>query len=407
MDFCSKLSALQIQASKVAQADDSCKVDGTYVVTGGTGFVGQRLCEMLVERGAKKVISFDIVPPTSLCWQSPKIEYIVGDLTDVEAITNACKGVDAVFHIAAAVGPFHPMALYERVNYGGTLNVLAACKSNNVNKLVMSSSPSTRMTGVDVDGLREDEMPQLPLPKYMQEYAKTKAMGEMAVTAACDGDFMAVSVAPHQVYGPRDNLFFPNIMEAAGTNMLRVFSSPRTGYGLNRVCFTHVDNYCHGLICGLKALYPGSPALGKFYIVTDGRTHPFEAGYLHFWEAIDEAAVGLGFRSLTTRWKLPTWLLFPVAYLSSFVGWVLRRPMKLNPFNVRMLTMHRWFDITNSETDLKYQPVIPFADGWKDNIEWFKTNWLPNFHDTARVAGLAQQSAAKIDVQAGTRATAE
>jgi nucleoside-diphosphate-sugar epimerase len=32
------------------------------VVTGGTGFVGQRLCEMLLERGAERVVSFDIVP---------------------------------------------------------------------------------------------------------------------------------------------------------------------------------------------------------------------------------------------------------------------------------------------------------------------------------------------------------
>jgi nucleoside-diphosphate-sugar epimerase len=42
----------------------------------------------------------------------------------------------------------------------------------------------------------------------------------------------------YQVYGPRDNLFLPNLLEAAGTGRLRVFAS-----GRNRICFTHVDNY--------------------------------------------------------------------------------------------------------------------------------------------------------------------
>ena len=37
-----------------------------------------------------------------------------------------------------------------------------------------------------------------------------------------------------------------------------------------QVSFTYVDNYCHGLILGYDALYPNSPALGKFYVVTDG-----------------------------------------------------------------------------------------------------------------------------------------
>jgi hypothetical protein len=42
-----------------------------------------------------------------------------------------------------------------------------------------------------------------------------------------------VAVAPHQVYGPRDNLFLPNILEAAGTGRLRVM-----GNGRNKICFT-------------------------------------------------------------------------------------------------------------------------------------------------------------------------
>jgi nucleoside-diphosphate-sugar epimerase len=383
------------------------KVPRVCVVTGGTGFVGQRLVEMLVERGAEKVVSFDVVPPKETFWRDPRIDYMVGDIADKEAVARACKGADCVWHVAAAVGPFHPAALYERVNYQGTLNVIEACKANKVPKLVMSSSPSTRFDGSDIQGLTEDTLPKLPQRAYLQEYAATKALGEMAVTAANSDELLTVAVAPHQVYGPRDNLFTPNMLEAAGNGTLRVFSAARTGYGMNRVCFTHVDNYCHGLILGERALVTKtSPAAGKFYIVTDGRTHPDPRGFAYFWKAADELVVAQGFTSIWSKMKLPLWFLMPIAYLCSLIGWIIGRNLKLNPFNVRVLTMHRWFDIANAERDLGFKPVIPFAAGWADAGQWFKAHWLPSFQRSHGLAGIAAQSQAKIDIQAAS-ATAD
>lgn len=373
------------------------------MVTGGTGFVGQRLVEMLVERGAERVVSFDIVPPQKdKFWQHPKIEYVVGDISDKAAVLRACAGADCVFHVAAIVGPFHPHDLYFRVNYEGTLNVLEACRAHRVPKLVMSSSPSTRFDGKDIDGLTEAEMPALPQRRYLQIYAETKAMGEMAVTKACSESLLTVAVAPHQVYGPRDNLFLPNVLEAAGNGHLRIFSCPATGYGRNRVCFTHVDNYCHGLLLGERALYPGSAALGKFYVVTDGDTHPFPAGYTHLWESLDQAGVAMGFDSVWSKLKLPTWLLYPVALVCELVSWALGLKLKLIRFNVRMMTMHRWFNIAAATRDLGYRPIVPFVGGWEDTQAWFRAHWLPKFHRSRGVAGIADQSQAKIDVQAAS-----
>merc|ERR1719331_900948 len=128
------------------------------------------------------------------------------------------------------------------------------------------------------------------------------------MTDACTDEFMTCAVAPHQVYGPRDKLFLPNLLEAAGTGRLRVF-----GAGRNRICFTHVDNYAHGLIIAENALFKGSPALGKFYIVTDGATHPHPEGYLYFWDVLEEAAVSMGFSSVKGRRALPMWLLWLLA----------------------------------------------------------------------------------------------
>ncbi|KAH9107168.1 hypothetical protein AeMF1_017437 [Aphanomyces euteiches] len=376
------------------------------VVTGGTGFVGQRVVEMLVERGAEKVVSFDIVPkPAQGYWDHPAIEYVVGDVANKQAVFDACKGADCVFHLAAAVGPFHPRDLYLRINYEGTLNVIEACKFHKVPKLVMSSSPSTRFDGSDIDGLTEDQLPHLPLPAYMQEYAETKAMAEMAVTAANSDTLLTVSIAPHQVYGPRDNLFIPNMLDAAASGALRVFSAPSSGYGLNKVCFTHVDNYAHALIIGERALYPGSPALAKFYITSDGDTHPFPEGYAYFWKVADELVVAMGLPALWDKMALPTWLLWPAAYVSEWVGWAIGKKFKLNKFTVRALTMHRWFNIDAAAKDLNYSPIIPFTTGWLDTHAWFRTNWMPKVLAAGKSTGygaIAAQSQAKIDVQAAT-----
>lgn len=132
------------------------------VVTGGSGFVGQRLVEMLVERGAKKyeerptscfnflgkrnlrygiismlmgpvllffrVVSFDVVERPMDVLEDDRILYIKGDIGNPADVERAVEGADCVWHVAALVGPFHPFERYERVNYYGTLNVIEACK---------------------------------------------------------------------------------------------------------------------------------------------------------------------------------------------------------------------------------------------------------------------------------------
>lgn len=396
--------ALTQEQIKASSREDYPPVPKVCCVTGGTGFVGTRLCEMLIERGAEKVISFDIVPKAKavLPWDDPRIVYVVGDISKYEDVYEALKGVECVWHLAAAVGPFHPKSLYEKVNYGGTVNVIRACKAHGIKKLVFSSSPSTRFKGSlfhrpNVDGLREEDMPKIPLNKYMQMYAATKAQGELAVREAVSDDFWTVAVAPHQVYGPRDNLFLPNMLEAAGTGKLRIF-----GHGENRICFSHVDNYCHGLIIAERKLYNCSPVLGKFYICTDGSTHPEPLAYCYFWKELDKAVVGMGFPSIGSKFHLPFWLLYLVALFCEVITMITGIVFKLNVFNVFVLTMNRWFDISAAENDLGYQPIIPFCDGWRDTIEWFRGNWLPKFNSQRNnsVFGLSTGSQQKIDIQA-------
>lgn len=372
--------------------DPGWNVPKSCVVTGGSGFVGQRLVEMLVERGAKRVVSFDISPTPKGASTRKEIVYFQGDLTDPAVVEKALEGSECVYHIAALVGPYHAAQAYIKVNYEGTVNVVEACKRLGIKRIVMSSSPSTRFPypNPEVDGLTEEQLFDVNggdfAPQFLQPYAETKALGEKYCRDACgtkDDDLLTIAVAPHQVYGPRDGLFLPSLLMVAGSGKLRIF-----GAGENSISFCHVDNYCHGLILGGEALYAGSPALGKFYIITDGPP-------LQFWKVLDEAVVAMGFTSLWTKFKLPTWFMMLLAHVVVVVGdvWaaltgtpkhIINYTLKLNPFAVKMLVINRSFDIQGAKRDLKYEPVVEFEQGWKDTIEWFRQNWLPQYQDANR-----------------------
>lgn len=347
------------------------------LVTGSSGLCGARLVEMLLERGAKTVVAFDISgPDQDLKERFEAIQKTTGgkiivlsgkdgDLTSDDSVDAAFKhaSIDCVYHIGALVGPFFDRDKYHDVNHYGTIRVINGCKKYGVKKLVYSSSPSTRFTGADVRGETEDE---LPMPdSWLAMYAEAKAYGEMEVAKACSEDLLTVSVAPHQVYGPHDKLFLPNLLETAGTGRLRIFGS-----GDNQISVTYVDNYCHGLLCAADALKPNAKCLGKFYIVTDGPP-------VYFWKFLNQAVLAMGFCDLFTKFHLPVWFLYLLAYAANAVGAVLNKKFKLNPFNVKMLTIDRYFSIENAKRDLEYKPLFSTEEAWKGTIEWFHENWLP------------------------------
>ena len=101
------------------------------------GFVGRRLVEMLVERGAERVVAFDIAPRPADAPDDDRVVWMQGDLTDPAAVMRACEGSECVWHIAALVGPYHAKDMYMKVNYQGTLNVVDACKKLKIKKIVM------------------------------------------------------------------------------------------------------------------------------------------------------------------------------------------------------------------------------------------------------------------------------
>ncbi|MDT0651191.1 SDR family NAD(P)-dependent oxidoreductase [Autumnicola edwardsiae] len=137
------------------------------LITGGAGFIGSHLADELLNEGyqvrvldnlSEQVHGKDRKKPSYL---NPKVELLVGDVRDKEAVEKALDGVHAVFHLAAMVGvgqSMYQIRDYTAVNNLGTATLLEALINHPVEKLVVASSMSIYGEGLYKDSNGNLEM---------------------------------------------------------------------------------------------------------------------------------------------------------------------------------------------------------------------------------------------------------
>ena len=116
-----------------------------YLVTGGAGFIGSHTVDELARRGEEVVVLDDLSTgkKANLAEARPRIRLIEESVTDLDAVREACRGVDRVIHLAAQTSV--PRSVKDpletnAINVGGTLNVLVAARDAKVNRVVFASS---------------------------------------------------------------------------------------------------------------------------------------------------------------------------------------------------------------------------------------------------------------------------
>ena len=139
------------------------------LVTGGAGYFGELLTRELLERG-DSVRIFDLNAPTDI---GSGVEFVQGDIRDLDALFAACQGMDLVFHNAAQVAMAKNKDLFWSVNREGTRNLLEAAARQGAKKVVYTSSSA--VYGVPESNPVTEEMAPLPV----EEYGKAKLSGEL------------------------------------------------------------------------------------------------------------------------------------------------------------------------------------------------------------------------------------
>jgi len=166
-----------------------------YLITGGAGFIGSNIAEMLVKRGetvrildnfsSGKRDNVDILH--SLAGGKPvrALEIVEGDVRDPDACIRAAQGMDCVLHHAAMVSVSQSVLeplLCNAVNVTGTLNMLIAARDSGVRRFVLASSSAVYGDG---DQVAVPELSELPKARHedmpadpMTPYAVGKLAGE-------------------------------------------------------------------------------------------------------------------------------------------------------------------------------------------------------------------------------------
>ena len=118
-----------------------------YLITGGAGFIGSNIAEVLQEKGEEVVIydNFSTGFRENLRGFEDNIEVIEGDIRDLDSLKKAVKGVDYILHqgaLSSVPRSIKDPITSSEVNTQGTLNVLVAASEAGVKRVVFASSSS-------------------------------------------------------------------------------------------------------------------------------------------------------------------------------------------------------------------------------------------------------------------------
>ncbi len=141
-----------------------------YLVTGGAGFIGTNLVIELKKIGHLVTVIDNFSGGRKEERLQKGVQYIEGDIRDLDLLIREMKGVDGVFHMAAlprvVYSVEHPQETHD-VNVNGTLNVLLAARDAGAKRVVFSSSSSTYGDQPrEMYPLKEDSMIKKPLAPY-------------------------------------------------------------------------------------------------------------------------------------------------------------------------------------------------------------------------------------------------
>ena len=308
-----------------------------YLVTGGAGFIGSHLVEELVRRGESVRVVDDLsTGRRHNLLPFPDVEFIEGDLADLDVARRAVTGVEYVLHQAAIPSVprsvLDPMASH-RANVDASLNVLLAARDAGVKRVVYAGSSSAYGNAPIVPKI--ESMPAAPLSPY--------ALQKFMVEQYCQlfsrlYGLETVTLRYFNVFGPRQDSSSPY------SGVISLFISALCGgrqptiYGDGEQTrdFTYVANVVDGV---LRACLARGVSGEVINVATGGRIS------LNELFRVVRDAVGA--------------LVEPV-YAAARSG------------DVR----DSQADIRKARRTLGYEPTVGFEDGLKKTLEWYRLSQI-------------------------------
>jgi UDP-glucose 4-epimerase len=299
------------------------------LITGGCGFIGSNLIELLRRQGDFEIRVLDNESTGSAKDIAPfDVEFVKGDLNDTATVARALKGADMVVHLAADTRVIDSIADPERnfqTNVVGTFNLLCRMREAGVGRIVNASTGGAILGEVSPPvGESTAAAPRAPYGA-----SKLATEGYCSAFAGAYG-FAATSLRFSNVYGPRSYHkgsvvahFFKQIL---ARQELVVY-----GDGSQTRDYAFVGDICEGIYLAMRS----------------DRTGVFQLGT-----------------------GVPTTLNALIAAMRGVVGDGFPVGVRYEPFRAGELR-HTWCDITKARRELGFEPKTALAGGLARTWQWF------------------------------------
>jgi len=312
-----------------------------YLVTGAAGFIGSSLVRALLERGeqVRGIDNFSTGRRENLTEVLNRMDFREDDILDLDAMHQACAGVDYVLHEAAI--PSVPKSVLDplasnRANVDGTVNVLVAARDAKVKRVVYAGSSSTY--GDTPTLPKHEAMPPNPISPYA--VAKLASEFYMMSFYRCYG-LETVCLRYFNIFGPRQDPSSPysGVLAKFSMQMLRGEQPKIFGDGETSRDFTYIDNAVSANLLACAA--PAAECAGRvFNCATGTRT------------------------TLNQTFKA-------LQQLTGYQGSVKYAPERGGDIK------HSLADITQAQRHLGYKVLVNFEDGLRRTVEWYKNQGRP------------------------------
>jgi len=308
----------------------------TYLITGVAGFIGSSLARAVLAQGdqVRGIDNFATGKRENITEILDRIDFREVDILDLDAIHEACRGVDYIFHEAAI--PSVPKSVLDplgsnRTNVDGTVHLLIAAKDAKVKRMVYAASSSAY--GDTPTLPKREDMP----PNPISPYAVAKLASEYYMTSfyRCYG-LETVCLRYFNIFGPRQDPTSPysGVLAKFITQMLDGEQPTILGDGAQSRDFTYIDNAVDANLLAIKAA--ASQAAGRVFNVATG-------------ERAD----------LNEIFQL----------LKKIIGY--KGDVKYGPERAGDVK-HSLADLSLTEKYLGYKPKVNFEEGLRLTVEWYR-----------------------------------
>jgi NAD+-dependent farnesol dehydrogenase len=323
------------------------------MVTGATGFIGNRLVNELLNLGNEVHILARSPGKVSQLYGN-QVTYFKGDLMDTEIIQEATLGCEVIFHLAAFANIWSKdKKLAYKTNVTGTKNILEAAFQNKVKKVVFTSSAAVFPPSQNNEEIDET----FPLPEnFLTDYEITKVQAEELCLEYCQKGLDVVIVNPPRVFGPgllnKSNSVTILIKKYISGNWHII---PGDGDSVGNYVF--IDDVVNGHILAMQKGIPGEK-----YIL--GGTNITFNDFFDVLSKVNDKKFRL--------FHLPYPLILAVSEFEFFLAETFGKKPLITPPWAKRYIQNRPLSSKKAITHLGYT-ITPLDEGIRKTIEWLKS----------------------------------